>query len=250
MKKLWPSLMTLLCLVAASCQTLPHAGRVDEPIDEAAGAAIPPPPAQFTPAFLATGIQMLEGGYPDLFTGASRAVWVDREMTQLLRQDYAAGGTPVDPSLDQTAEVVGQHFIVIECHVESMIADASIGYDAVRFRGIDCYLLTPDGMPVPPAQMIIGTPVVEEQVGTLRKYARTNILVFPREDVMLGRPSIALDAPAVRLVLQGHGCVFAFEWPGLGTSAPPSPYAQGAAVMRENFGEFFGKLRDVLRIFD
>jgi hypothetical protein len=250
MNRLYTLLLALICLTAASCQTVPDAGTVEEPV-EAPSAAVPPPPASFAPAYQVSGIQMLEGSYPDLFTGTSTAVWVDQEMTQLLRQEFAAGGAPVDPMLDMTADVVGQRLIAIECHVESMLADSSIAYDTVRFQGIECYLLTPEGLPVPPAQVIIGTPVIEEQVGTLKKFARTNILVFPRENVMLGGQAIAPDAAAVRLVLQGHGSVFAFEWPGVGQeAAAPTPYADRLGAMKEDFGEFFGKLQEVLHVFD
>jgi hypothetical protein len=102
---------------------------------------------------------------------------------------------------------------------------------------------------VTPIQRILGSPADEVQVEALRKFTRTNVLIFPKTDLVLGKSTVNAGASELRVVLDGAGSSFFFAWPAAtGTSVSENdgtfPSAKEAANMiRTKFTEFFSKLR-------
>lgn len=185
----------------------------------------PPPPKleewpetkrEFRPLTFVSTINLEKGRYPDLFSKDSYAVWVDPEVAALKRSEAVAAGEEIDPNLEAEAAQITRKFLVIECHLDSVFSDMSIAYDAVGFRNLDLFLLTPDGRSIRPVQTVIDTNLVEEQSGALKRFQRTNIVIFPRQDLWVGKPTVDPSYPSVRLALQGHESTFYFEW----TQAP------------------------------
>jgi hypothetical protein len=88
----------------------------------------------------------------------------------------------------------------------------SVAYDAVGFRNVELTLMTPDGRRLRPVQTVLDTQLVEEQVGALKRFRRTNLVIFPRHDLWVGTPTVDPSYPAVRLALEGHSSKFYFEW--------------------------------------
>jgi hypothetical protein len=208
--------MVASVFVFVACQTAPKP-------DAPAPVAIQGP--AFQPASVVAAISHADGPRANLFAAESRAVWVTSEALAAKRQQAEAAGQPVDPLQAVAAEAIEREFIVFECHLESVFGDPSIAYDAVGLRGISVSLEAPGGQAVMPAQKLIGTVLAEEDQGTLKRFSRTMVVVFPKSDVWLQGPTIPLDAAAARLVLQGHGSSFHFEWP----AAPPDAAAVIAA---------------------
>jgi hypothetical protein len=174
--------------------------------------------------------RLIEGRYPMLFEPTSTAVWVDAPLPPPPPpppgEDAAAPETgelaPVDPPMEMapieepmyTSEAMALRdtFMVLECRLASAFADQSIAYDVVGLRGLNVSLQLPDGREVPPAQIIIGSELLEAQRGALKMYGRTNLILFPKSLA----PQVAMGAgepPVMRLVLQGHESTFAFTWP-------------------------------------
>jgi hypothetical protein len=234
-----------------------------------------PSPAQvetmrmFEPATYLSQIQVEAGRYPDLFAPQSQAVWVGPEVAEIKEHmaeagaDGEGGGSTLggegEPHYAQIAESVVMNCIVIECHVESVFPDSSIAYDVVGFRGIDVYLLTPSGEKLMPIQTVVDSHASEEQAGALKRFGRTNLVVFPKRDLWLGEPVLGPDVPSVRLVLEGHDSVFYFEWPAapqqLTTSEQQlevikSAAQQAAEKSRLGFRAMFRRLQDVAHVFD
>ena len=206
MKRCSIFLPPLLCVLLVSCQT---PKKPEAP---------PPPPAHalFEPAWAVSPVQMGEGKYPDLLGGACRGVWVSGPVSEMKR----AAAEPVDmapPHLDEDARALTDAFIVIECHLVSEFGDMSVAYDAVRLRGIDVYLETPDGTRIRPIQSRSFGTVKEEPAGALKRFSLTSVIIFPRQDLVAGTPSINAAAPSARLVLEGHDSTFFFEWGALPT---------------------------------
>ena len=117
--------------------------------------APPPPPAAqelFEPAWYMATVQTSAGRYPDLFSGTCRAIWVDGAVAEMKKAASSAVGQP-DPGIDADAKAVTSAYIVIECQLESQFGDMSVAYDAIRLRGIDIYLETPEGVKIRPIQM-------------------------------------------------------------------------------------------------
>ncbi|MGI6461682.1 MAG: hypothetical protein ACOX5J_16610 [Candidatus Hydrogenedentales bacterium] len=242
-------LCALLCVVGAACQTTRSAPPdVEAPLLSA--------PRGYQPMSYLSTIQMNEGEYPDLFSAESSAVWVDNDVTEMKYARERETGKAPPTGLVAAARAVNRDFFVFECHIESLFRDMSIAYDVVGFRGIDVHLETPDGKQIEPIQIIIGTPVEEEQRGTLKQFRRINIAVFPRTDLWTGGDTVAVGSGAVRLVLSGHGSTFCFEWPELpqastdaGPSWNPSENEMLQAV-KVSFSDLYGRLRRLAHTFD
>ena len=69
-----------------------------------------------------------------------------------------------EPGIDEDAKKVTDAYIVIECQLETQFGDMSVAYDAIRLRGIDVYLETPNGIKVRPIQVRPYGSVQEEPV--------------------------------------------------------------------------------------
>jgi len=216
-------------------------------------AAVPPPEAQeFQPATFVSALHHGMGDYPKLYAADSYGVWVGPDVAALKRQQALDAGEPVDAKLNAYAEDVSRDFLVFECHLFSAFADMSIGYEAVGLRGMTAYLLTPDGRTARPVQSLVGTALTEEQQGALKKFGRTNLLVFAKQDAGLDRAAAGAGAAAVRLVIEGYHTMFYFEW---ASSMPPSEPWQPTDMeyiqaLKVGFRELYGKLAQFSHRFD
>jgi len=239
----------LLCIVGAACQTTPKA-------PPETGEALPAMPRGYQPMSYVSSIQLAEGEYADLFSAGSFAVWVGDDVADMKYQKEAQeGAAPSERLVAQAREIRGDYF-VFECHIESVFRDTSIAYDVVGFRGIDLCLETPGGNRIQPVQVIIGTPVEEEQRGALKLFRRTNIVVFPRQDLWTGGETLAVGSRSVRLVLSGHSSVFNFEWPELPQATMESGWKwkpsenETLQSLKVSFSDLYGRLRRLSHTFD
>ncbi|MBX7255829.1 MAG: hypothetical protein K1Y02_05670 [Candidatus Hydrogenedentes bacterium] len=240
LRKVWVGVVA--CVVLASCQT---------PSKPA-----PPPPIEasyrFEPAWGISTIHAGEGRYPDLFGGGSRAIWLDSHAVEVKK---AASKAPAnaEPGLDSDALAIADAYIVIECRLESQFADMSVAYDAVRLRGITAHLELPDGTTIAPIQSRSFGPVEEEPTGALKVFRRATVFIFPKSDLFKGVPAIGADSIAVKLVLEGIGSKYYFEWPGISPGVPawraPTP-EEAIYYGRLSYYELFSEIRRVAHIFD
>ncbi len=167
---------------------------------------------EFFPSTFVSGIQAEQGPYPNLFAPDSYAVWLGSDVARLRKEQSLKKGERVDPKLDSALERIGENYLVFECYLASVLPDMSIAYDVVGLKGIKIYLVAPDGRKVSPMQVSIGSSAGEEMQGALRRFSRTNIVVFQKKDLWSDKASINMEAPSARLVLEGFGTVFRFEW--------------------------------------
>lgn len=178
------------------------------------GSQDPPRPLEdFRPAKYLSTIHLEDGRNASLFSPESYAIWVSPEVAMTKRNLARASGETIEEPQGSDLITVTENFIVIECHVESVFADASIAYDVVGLRQVDAYLELPNGDRIAPIQVIIGSPVEEEQREALTLFRRTNFVVFPRRDLWVGRPTVEQGFAYARLVLTGFSSKFYFEWP-------------------------------------
>ena len=215
---------------------------------------IPPEALVFRPESSLSLMHLDEGRYPNLFSPGSYALWVDEGVAQAKLQKDLQEGVAVNAGLAEDAEFILENYIVFECRLESIFPDASIAYDVIGLRNIDVYLVSPDSMRVRPIQTILGTHADEKPQGALKEFGRTNLIVFPKKNVLSGVPTIHDGAPGVRLVVDGFNSAFYFEW----TRAPlldaegqtiviaePEPSLAG----RLGFSAFYSKLRVLVHMF-
>ena len=203
-----------LCAVLAGCQTTgggaaaggPHAERV-----------IP-----FMPTQAVSALHLGEGRYPDLFAPTSSACWAGID-----------AGAPVSARASAMAEALGERYAVIECRVESAFADMDKAYEVVGLRGINVYLLTPDGRKVRPTKVEPGSDLSEEPVGALRHFGRTNLLVFPRDGLAATVAGPSPTPPETRLVLEGYDSTFYFSWVSFVPEPAPEAYPRLKSRLRD-----------------
>lgn len=214
---------------------------------------VPPPRAvAFQPADYVVPIRLAEGRYSDLFAANSYAVWVGPEVSALKRDQAVQEGQTVDPALDSDAAHISGNYLLVECHLQSVFADMSIAYDVVGLRGMDVYLRMPDGRTLKPVQELIGISLAEEQQGALRRFGRTNIMVFPKRDMWIKTVPEKTDY-AVELVIEGYGSVFQFVWPG-GPAGPPEQWAPTVQETRQaiqlSFANLYARVKQAVHTFD
>jgi hypothetical protein len=230
-----PRIAALAALALAGCASTPKP-------DEA-----PPPPVvagDFTPASAAAPVRMESGRYPNLFAPSSYAVWVTNGVAAAKMQREQASGADISPLLAADAQTINANFYVVEVNLESAFPDASIAYDVVGLRAIDVYLTLPDGTMVYPAQRVMATSAAELQEGALRRYGRTNLIVFPKVDVLSGAPTVPGGTAGLRLTLDGFNSIFSFEWASGAPAAPPPPQESGGMT----WSTIYTKLRELSRI--
>lgn len=176
----------------------------------------------FTPRIARATIQAAEGArYPNLFTGASHADWGGEQPPvgmPLIPAPAPGGGEaasnlesvepPADP--DYAVRAAG---LTITCRLESEFPDRSIAYDAVGLRGMEVFLVLPNGETVAPAQKLLHSDLEEVPVGALRRYGRKLTLFFTERRFMVENPAVNASAPGIRLVVRGGGSEFFFHWP-------------------------------------
>ena len=209
--------LALVVMLAAGCQTRQP---VEPDTDDSVRAGSP---IFFHPAVPQVPIMLESGKYPTLFGGTSRATWIEPQsnvpatgatVEGMEKDDPAMLAEKVDaPGMDDQTRMMAANFNVVVCDIESTFTDMSIAYDVVGFRGIQAYLLTADGRQYPPVQRMVGTELGEEQQGALKRYRRKNILLFPKEPITVATPLEGSRSLGVRLVLEGYGSRFYFEWP-------------------------------------
>lgn len=238
-------LAVVVAISVAGCKTTNRAK--SEP-------ATPAKPVQikFEPATSTVELQAGNVRYPNLFGPDSYAVWVGPEVVALKKQQAEEAGETIGPKLEETARIVSEQYVLIECHVESAFADSSIAYDAAGFRGIDVYLLMPDGRRVRPIQTVIASSAQEESQGALKKFARTNLIVFPQRDFWAEKPIFDAASPSVRLVLEGYNSQFFFEWPrqGAGVEQAASKVQDISKAVRTSFTDLYSQLVKLAHVFD
>jgi hypothetical protein len=225
-----PILVTLL--LAAGCQTTP---KPDEQ------ATMTGPVEDFQPVHAVSALALSSGRYPNLFSTGSRALWVSEDVAHAKLEREQAGTGEISPMLAADGATIAANFYVIELNLVSQFPDASIAYDVVGLRTVDAYLLLPDGTRVWPVQRVLGSTAQERDAGAIKVFGRTNIVAFPKTDVLLGRPTIASGTPGVQLVLDGFNSTFHFEW-----AADPSA-VQAAAAEPEAGGLTYSALIEKLR---
>jgi len=167
---------------------------------------------KFIPANYVARVKHGGGEYNRLLALPSHAVWVDKTISEM-KQAYEQQNNPnLNNNLINGAEMISNNFIVIECHIETMFADSSIAYDVSGLRNLNIYLNSPNGTKVYPLQHLLLTPALEKQVGTLRQYNRTNVLVFAMEDIISGLPTLPSETNSIRLNVEGFNSSYYFEW--------------------------------------
>lgn len=235
------SILFCICVLAlmAGCQT-------QGPTTQDATDALDTGP--FRPESNISQMYLDKGRYPNLYSPTSYAVWVDRNVAAAKLLKDQQQGIRVSSSLASDAEFIEMNYIVVECRLESIFPDASIAYDVIGMRNIDTYLITKDGVRIRPIQTILGSHADEEPRGALRHYGRTNVLVFPKTDVITGRTMLEQDVPGVRLVIDGFNSTYYFEWIAAprfdaeGNPIPPQAQRPGSAG-KLGFSALYSKLQ-------
>ncbi len=207
---------------------------------------------EFFPATFISGIQLEKGPYPELFSPDSYAVWLGSDVTRLRRAKSLEQGEKIDPKLDAAAARVQENYLVFECRLVSMLPDMSIAYDVVGLRGITACLVAPDGRKISPTQIVIGSSASDEPQGALRKFARTNLIIFQKKDLWSDKAAIDIEAPSARLVLEGFGTTFRFEWAT--ALAPHEPWIPNQEeyikALKTGFKETYTRLGQLLHTLD
>jgi len=207
---------------------------------------------EFFPATIISGIQLEKGAYSNLFSPDSYAVWLGSDVTRLRRAKSLEKGEKIDPKLDAAAARVQENYLVFECRLVSMLPDMSIAYDVVGLRGVTACLVAPDGRKIPPTQIVIGSSASDEPQGALRKFARTNLIIFQKKDLWSDKAAIDIEAPSARLVLEGFGTTFRFEWAT--ALVPHEPWIPNQdeyiKALKTGFKETYTRLGELLHTFD
>lgn len=232
-----PRIAALAALALAGCATTPK----PEPVT-----TTPIVAGDFMPVSPAAPVQLDTGRYPNLFAPTSYAVWVTNGVAATKMQQEQAAGAEISPMLAADAETINANFYVVEVNLESAFPDASIAYDVVGLRAIDAYLTLADGTTVYPAQRIMATTAAETQEGALRRYGRTNLIAFPKVDVLSGAPTIPAGTTGLRLTLDGFNSVFSFAWAAAPSiSSAPVPADQSGGM---SWSALYTKLRELSRM--
>jgi len=200
----------------------------------------------FAPVNPLSVVQNDSGRYPNLFAPSSYALWITDGVALAKLQQEQQSGAEISETLQTDAQRIAQNFYVVEVNLESAFPDGSIAYDVVGLRSVDAYLTLPDGSRIWPAQRVLGTGARENQEGSLRRFGRTNLVVFPKTDVLSGAPTIPAGTTGLRLTLDGFNSIFAFDWaaaPSL--SAAPVTAQQTGALTWSNL---YTKLRELSRL--
>jgi len=232
-------------VMTGACRTVPPAPEPEEGVELRVK-------QQFQPSRSVSMMQFGEGNYVNLFSAESYAVWVDQEIMDLKRQESMSEGEAPPSHLQNDAVKISEDFIILECHVASEFNDMSVAYDVVRNRGIDVYLLAPDGKRVAPLQMQTLGAVKEESVDALKRFSATHVAIFPRENLWVGSQTVSPDTARVALVFETHNGAFYFEWPGgLSEEVRKTPLSiqDRSRAVRTGFGELYGNIRRLAHIF-
>jgi len=221
-------------IIAAGCQTA-----IERVPEEQL-----PPLVQFQPARYKAQIAAGQGRYKDLFASESYALWIGSQMAAVKWDAAQQEGVSISQGLQEDAVTVTNEYIIIELHLESVFGDPSIAYDAVGLRNMDVYLEMPNGERILPVQKLFQGSLDEEQEGALKRFGRTMVLIFPKRDLWLRRPTLEQGTPEVRLILDSHYAQFAFTWPAADSvEAPPPTAEEKQAAVRVAFKDLYERVR-------
>jgi len=224
----------------------------------------------FLPQMRQASLQSGEGAYPNLYTGASYAIWAPQSDTNRMEADEAAleraaaeadaeDPATIEEKMEGDLEVMPPRRpprrgpLVIECMLESVFPDRSIAYDAVGLRGMEIHLALPDGQQVLPVQKTLDPDLEEIPVGALRRYKRKLTLQFPTNSFLVENPAANPAVKGVRLVLSGHGSTFYFEWlplPDTLAKTEPRIDYQVREAVKKGYVTTSGRLKRVSHTFD
>lgn len=247
----------IVATLVAACQTTPK--------DEGAAVSKPPrigTPMPFTPAQSTVFLQFGSGPYATLYEGTSSCTLVIpvSAAPPVAAPEAPAPSTPSDePGATPAPEIVvtevpppspaatlSEGSLVFQCTLKSTFEDSSIAYDAAGLRGIHAYLLLPDGTQVQPIETVLDPMLIDEAQGALRSYTRKLGLLFPRVPISMPTPEPGTPAQGLRLVLEGFGAMFYFEWPPvLPASVRPEPFLKSDTY--ENVKKGYHKTKDWTR---
>jgi hypothetical protein len=146
-----------------------------------------------------------------------------------------------------------------------MFRDSSIAYDLSGLRNTNIYLQSPNGSKVYPLQHLLLTPAEETQVGTLKQFNRTNVLIFAMDDIISGLSTLPDETSVIRLYLEDFNTTFFFEWiaqepvalESLDSDKKPNitdvirwrpTQTETYQVLKIRFSELYGKLGALTRI--
>jgi hypothetical protein len=209
------------------CQTTSGPAKSGE--DSLEGAVIH---QNFIPANFVAPVAYEQGQYTTMLSPKTYAVWVDRNIKDLKlayeRQQHP--NKPIDSFVLDDAEYISENFIVIECHIESTLPDASIAYDISSLRNLDIYLTTSGGTTIYPLQHVITSGAEEKVKGPLKTYVRSNVLIFPKVDLVTGASTIPADTSELRLYIEGFNTKYFFAWE---PQEPMPALAEGETVPQD-----------------
>lgn len=238
-KNLGMLVLMALALGLAGCQTTPRESDADKPPRIGT-------PIAYIPAQSVARLQFESGPYATLYDGSSTCVLVSATPIRDIDPEPLPGETPAPASAPQTVSEPIQSELVFQLTLKSVFEDSSIAYDAVGLRGVRAYLHLPDGSQVSPMQTVLDSQLTEQAQGALRSYQRTLSLVFPRTMILLPTPKPGETATGIRLVLEGYGARYFFEWPPvLPGEVRPAPFRESETY--ENIKEGYGKAKDWTR---
>ena len=206
----------------------------------------------FVPAVGTAQLQWVEGRYPNLFDPSSYAVWPGA-MPPVPAEAAPATDTAPEataPAAPAQLSPTDSMYVDIECRIASAFADTSIAYDAAGLRGVNVYLLQPDGIKLRPAQIQRGSELLEEPRGALRYFARTNHIIFSARDMNLNVAADGSGMQGVRLVLEGYGSTYVFEWPAKPPAVPVDASPGRGEAAREGARSAWGAVRRAAHNFD
>lgn len=255
-------LTVLVSIVAVGCQTTGG--------DEEGRRMMPAPRIPFQPYMAQVAVRASEGRYPNLFTGASHAVWENarRDAAMMSKEtasteakmeakDGEEGARASDGRAEDDAQMRASRPtgpIEITCYLESQFPDMSVAYDVVGLRGLEFHLELPDGRQLLPIQKTLDPNLSETPVGALRRYGRSVHLYFPGQTIMVDNPAVSGPGTGVRLVLEGHESQFYFEWPArpdsTASTKKPLPTREVMAFSRRAYQGVASRAKRISHEFD
>ncbi|MFP6581832.1 MAG: hypothetical protein VCD00_04680 [Candidatus Hydrogenedentota bacterium] len=177
---------------------------------------MPPTPivhAPFIPANFVARVHFDEGRYNNLLAPTTHAIWVDKNISEVkLAYEQESGVEPVPEEMIADAGIISDNFLILECHVETLFPDASVAYDVSSLRNLDVFLQTSEGQNIFPIQQLVLSPADEEQIGALKQFNRTNLIIFPMVDIITGEHTFPSGSGSVRLMIEGFGSSYSFNW--------------------------------------
>jgi len=205
----WLGCILLGGLCVTGCQTTPKSADKGDNQPET-----PKVHHDFIPANFISRVVYEKGKYKNLLSPRTHAIWVDKNISEikLAFENQQAQHSPIDEDLISDAAFISENYIVIECHIETTLPDASVAYDVSSLRNLNIYLQPSGASNFYPLQQVIASPAEEKQVGALKQFNRQNFLVFAKEDLISGQPTIPVDVSQMRLYIEGYGTTFYFEW--------------------------------------